>query len=144
MIVQHHPLHQVNSLNMLICLCLLIKLTSILCIFIACCVGNRTDDTNHKKPQGSARPIPKWGTGERLEIEFNSFMQPVGPNADKLMSQLGVIVRNGDRVPLTYVRWTDMPIHVLDDIWREVKVYIKSFITYNYNIMCLMIICMTN
>lgn len=74
-----------------------------------------------KKGRGAARPILTWGTGQILEVEFNQYMQPVGESAVKLASQLGCIAWDCERVPLTYAKWTDMPTHVLEDIWREVK-----------------------
>ena len=85
-----------------------------------CCVGSTT--TAGKKGRGAARPNPTWGTGQILEVEFNQYMQPVGESGVKFVSQLGCIARDCERVPLTYLKWTDMPKHVLEDIWREVKV----------------------
>jgi hypothetical protein len=49
-------------------------------------------------------------------------MQPIGRKKDKLMTQLGIIAKNGNAAPLTYPSWDDMPIRFKDDIWHEVQV----------------------
>ncbi|KAK1273579.1 Cytokinin dehydrogenase 5 [Acorus gramineus] len=77
--------------------------------------------SNSEKGRGSTRSLSIWGTGEKLHVNFNEMMQPIGLNATKLTSQLGYIARDSHRVPLTYVSWSDMPEDVLDDIWRDVE-----------------------
>ena len=95
-------------------------------MLISCIVNTTCESNNIRKGRGAARHHSSWGSGQRLEIE----MQPVGPNASKLLSQLGCIVRDGERAPLTYAKWTDMPNHVLEDIWRDVRVsYYLSLIS---------------
>ena len=46
----------------------------------------------------------------------------VGPDEVSLYSNLGILARNGYRAPLTYLSWTDVPINILDDLWREMQV----------------------
>lgn len=50
-----------------------------------------------------AKGMKEWGTGVRIKIDFDATFQPVGKKAPALKGQLGQIVRNGRRVPLTYV-----------------------------------------
>ncbi|KAK1286299.1 hypothetical protein QJS10_CPB20g01679 [Acorus calamus] len=77
--------------------------------------------TDSRKGRGSSRPLSIWGTGQKLYVNFNEMMQPIGPNARKLASQLGYIARDNNKVPLTYVTWSDMPEDVLEDIWKDVQ-----------------------
>ena len=96
---------------------------------VVSCIVNTTGESNNiRKGRGAAHHHSSWGSGQRLEVEMNQFMQPVGPNASKLLSQLGCIVRDGERAPLTYAKWIDMPNHVLEDIWRDVKVSYYLFL----------------
>ena len=46
----------------------------------------------------------------------------VGPDKGSLYSNLGILTRNDYRVPLTYPSWTEVPINILDDLWREMQV----------------------
>ncbi|CAN1121531.1 hypothetical protein LINPERPRIM_LOCUS2231, partial [Linum perenne] len=45
----------------------------------------------------------------------------VGENASKLKFQLGKIVRDGYRIPLTILDWKCVDQEVKDDIWKEVQ-----------------------
>lgn len=72
--------------------------------------------------RGCARGALEWGTGKILHLEFDSEWKPIGQNASKFNSQLGVIAKNAQKVPLTYLRWSDMPDDILEYIWTEVKV----------------------
>ncbi|KAM1365372.1 hypothetical protein ACFX13_044379 [Malus domestica] len=72
------------------------------------------------KGRGAALSISEWGTGTKVHIDFDSKWKPIKENATRFSGQLGIIARNGQKVPLTYVSWTEMPDHVLDDIWKEV------------------------
>ncbi|KAM1022768.1 hypothetical protein ACFX2I_043654 [Malus domestica] len=74
------------------------------------------------KGRGAALSISEWGTGTKVHIDFDSKWKPIKENATRFSGQLGIIARNGQKVPLTYVSWTEMPDHVLDDIWKEVTV----------------------
>ncbi|KAK9114128.1 hypothetical protein Syun_020925 [Stephania yunnanensis] len=93
-----------------------------------------SDPTNHapnsietgvriktRKGRGPAKGFDDWGSGEKLHVDFNEFMQPVGVNKDKFMSQLGMIARNGQKISLTYASWKKVPPEVLDSIWSEVQ-----------------------
>ncbi|THG22276.1 hypothetical protein TEA_017588 [Camellia sinensis var. sinensis] len=44
-----------------------------------------------------------------------------GDNVAKLTTQLGIIVRNGNIVPLTFVDWNSVPDDIVDAIWKDVK-----------------------
>ncbi|KAK9180459.1 hypothetical protein WN943_029668 [Citrus x changshan-huyou] len=71
--------------------------------------------------RGCAHGALEWGTGKMLHLEFDSEWKPMGQNASKFNSQLGVIAKNGQKVPLTYLRWSDMPDDILEYIWTEVE-----------------------
>ncbi|XP_028124570.1 uncharacterized protein LOC114321604 [Camellia sinensis] len=45
----------------------------------------------------------------------------VGDNVAKLTTQLGIIVRNGNIVPLTFLDWNNVPDDIIDAIWKDVK-----------------------
>ena len=40
----------------------------------------------------------------------------------KLTTQLGIIVQNGNIVPLTFLDWNNVPDCIVDAIWKDVKV----------------------
>ncbi|XP_028064956.1 uncharacterized protein LOC114268054 [Camellia sinensis] len=42
-------------------------------------------------------------------------------NVAKLTTQLGIIVRNGNIVPLTFLDWNNVPDDIVDAIWKDVK-----------------------
>ena len=66
--------------------------------------------------------VAYWGTGQKLHVDFNSQWQPIGPNKNAFTTQIGLLAKNTNIVPLTCVCWTDMPTSSLDAIWKEVKV----------------------
>ncbi|KAK9090629.1 hypothetical protein Sjap_023806 [Stephania japonica] len=86
-----------------------------------------------KKGRGPAKGSDDWGSGEKLHLEFNEFMEPVGANKDKFMSQLGIIARNGLKVPLTYTSWSEVPSEVLNSLWREVQENTNAPLEYCVN-----------
>ncbi|KAK9931988.1 hypothetical protein M0R45_019240 [Rubus argutus] len=74
-----------------------------------------------KKGRGAACGMPDWGTGKIAHIEFDSNWMPINENGKGFSSQLGILARDGQKVPLTYTSWTAMPDHVLNAIWKDVK-----------------------
>lgn len=93
------------------------------------------DLTEHDVPKDIKRGITVMkkvikakGRGERFEIEWNEYGQPVGPNHDIFESYIGVIVRA--RVPITFSNWKKVPEHYKDDIWVEVTVNCHYMILY--------------
>ncbi|CAN6690799.1 unnamed protein product [Malus baccata var. baccata] len=91
-----------------------------------------------KAGRGVALSISKWGTGTKVQIDFDSKWKPIKENATRFSGQLGIIARNGQEVPLTYVSWTGMPDHVLDDIWK--KVTDNTYVPDAYKFHCLKVI----
>ena len=69
-----------------------------------------------------ARGLDTWGTGQKLHLKFNEYMQVYGPNEQKFKTHLGIIARNGEQVPLIYEQWKDVPLDIFDYIWKEVEV----------------------
>ena len=75
-----------------------------------------------RRGQGFARGIKEWGTGTKIQVKFDDKFQPVKNDGKKLKGQLGLIVRSGHRVPLTYLNWNVMHVDIKENIWHEVKV----------------------
>ncbi|KAL6184927.1 hypothetical protein ACLB2K_041062 [Fragaria x ananassa] len=71
--------------------------------------------------RGHNKGIPEWNTREKVNIMFDSKFQPVGERATQLKSQLGKIVRDGRRIPLTIMDWKSVDDKVKEGIWNEVK-----------------------
>ncbi|KAH9780205.1 hypothetical protein KPL71_007996 [Citrus sinensis] len=84
-------------------------------------VDEEDDSTQARQARGPALGVAQWGSGKIMHLDFNSEWQVIGPNSNKFKTQLGIIARNGRKVPLTYVEWIDMPENILEDIWKEVK-----------------------
>ncbi|KAM7525533.1 hypothetical protein LguiA_015435 [Lonicera macranthoides] len=80
-----------------------------------------SESTSTRRGRGVARGLNTWGTGQKLHLEFNKYMQAYGPNQHHLKTHLGIIARNGEQVPLIYEQWKDMPQDILDYIWKEVE-----------------------
>ncbi|CAK9183902.1 unnamed protein product, partial [Ilex paraguariensis] len=72
-----------------------------------------------KQGQTPANGPKEWATGTKIEVEFDSTFHPVGNRASELKTAMGNIIRNGYRVPLTYIDWDSVPTDVLDSIWSE-------------------------
>lgn len=80
------------------------------------------DSIQARQARGPALGVGQWGSGKKMRLDFNSEWQVIGPNSNKFKTQLGIIARNGHKVPLTYVEWINMPENILEEIWKEVKV----------------------
>lgn len=66
--------------------------------------------------------MPEWNSGVKIEVIFNEEYQPVDGRVAHLTSQLGIMVRDGQRVPLTFIDWTAVDESIKEGIWIEVKV----------------------
>lgn len=64
-----------------------------------------------------------WGTGKILMLELDDNNEVIGNNAGKLSSQLGIIAKDGNKLPLTYTDWREMPMRKKDVVWGDVKVF---------------------
>ncbi|XP_062010950.1 uncharacterized protein LOC133727369 [Rosa rugosa] len=65
--------------------------------------------------------MEEWGTGKIIHIEFGANWMPINEDGKRFSSQLGVLARDGQKVPLTYTSWSGMPPDVLNGIWKDVK-----------------------
>ncbi|XP_028081802.1 uncharacterized protein LOC114283176 [Camellia sinensis] len=70
-----------------------------------------------RRGRGFARGIKEWGTGTKIQVKFDDKFQPVEDDGKKLKGQLGLIVRSGHRVPLTYLSWNVMHVDIKENIW---------------------------
>nr|XP_011465505.1 PREDICTED: uncharacterized protein LOC101297846 [Fragaria vesca subsp. vesca] len=77
--------------------------------------------TSNTVSRGHNKCILEWNTGEKVNIIFDSKFQPVRERATQLKSQLGKIVRDGRRIPLTIMDWKYVDDKVKEGIWNEVK-----------------------
>ncbi|KAL6213984.1 hypothetical protein ACLB2K_013422 [Fragaria x ananassa] len=89
----------------------------------------------------STLPLPAPGhsrvdIGEKVNIIFDSKFQPVGERATQLKSQLGKIVRDGRRIPLTIMDWKSVDDKVKEGIWNEVKTNLVD-VPEGYKLECL-------
>lgn len=90
------------------------------------------ESTQVRQARGPALGVGEWDTGEIMHLQFNSEWQVIGSNSSKFKSHLGIIVKNGLKVPLTYAEWTHMPDDVLEFIWKEVKVSNNLYLSIKY------------
>ncbi|KAF5931669.1 hypothetical protein HYC85_027840 [Camellia sinensis] len=80
-----------------------------------------SSSTSTRRGRGCAKGIKEWGTGKKLDIQFDGNYCPIGDDMAKLTTQLGIIVRNGNIVPLTFLDWNNVPDDIIDAIWKDVK-----------------------
>ncbi|XP_028120336.1 uncharacterized protein LOC114317774 [Camellia sinensis] len=80
-----------------------------------------SSSTSTRRGKGCAKAIKEWGTGTKLDIQFDKNYCPIGNNVSKLTTQLGIIVHNGNIVLLTFLDWITMPDNIIDNIWKDVK-----------------------
>ncbi|KAL0384615.1 UNVERIFIED_CONTAM: hypothetical protein Sradi_2855800 [Sesamum radiatum] len=84
-----------------------------------------TADHNRKWQRESGGQEPTHGTafgeGDRIPIPTNAQGQPVGPHAQKLVSFLGTLARNGHFLPLTYLDWRHVPSEKKKNMWEKVQ-----------------------
>lgn len=72
--------------------------------------------------RGPAKMGFDWGTGKILMLELDEENQVVGSNCGTFASQLGIIAKDGNKLPLTYTDWRAMPKTNKDSIWLDIKV----------------------
>ncbi|PIN12543.1 hypothetical protein CDL12_14844 [Handroanthus impetiginosus] len=75
-----------------------------------------------KKGRGPNKPVAKWGSGQKFQLELTTTGDIDGPDRAKFKTQLGVMARNAYNLPPIYEAFNLIPQHVLDDIWLEIKV----------------------
>ncbi|CAI9108239.1 OLC1v1007800C1 [Oldenlandia corymbosa var. corymbosa] len=71
--------------------------------------------------RGPTRQGFRWGTGEKMILELNDDNQVVGSMAAEFATQLGVLAKEGNKLPLIYTDWRALPKPMKDDVWAEVK-----------------------
>lgn len=57
-----------------------------------------------------------------LQIEFNKYGKPIGPNKSNYVEFLGCVVRNGNLAPLNFKDWHKVPASLKKDMLDKVKV----------------------
>ncbi|XP_028083157.1 probable serine/threonine-protein kinase samkC [Camellia sinensis] len=86
-------------------------------------IATSTGQSTIRQTRGPGRPFTRWGTGQKLKVTLNEENQPIGDEAAKLQSQLGILARNGNFAPLTFNDWRAPQLNPYKEcIWQEVKV----------------------
>lgn len=68
--------------------------------------------------------------GQRRVIEYNEDGQPIGVNATKLKSFIGMCVRH--HVPIIYDNWKMVPSEIKEKIYNLIKVLYSSIPFFYY------------
>lgn len=71
----------------------------------------------------------EWGTGKVMQLELKD-NKVVGDNAVFFSSQLGILAKDGNKLPLSYTDWRAVLDTSKNLIWAEVKVYIIFTLKY--------------
>ena len=66
--------------------------------------------------------IDDWGSGRKLHIDFNQYNQPIGPGSVKLATQMGMMAKDGNRLPVTFKDWRAVDESLKEKCWAEIKV----------------------
>ena len=77
--------------------------------------------SKHKSGRGPSKMPDSWGTSRRLDVHVEG-NEILGKDSNLLKSALGTIARNGQRLPLTYSKWNDVPSTIIDEIWEDIQV----------------------
>ena len=92
--------------------------------------GDKYEDSAHSTRTSRGRThldrlSVQKGQGIRREVQFDSKGRPIGQEAAKLQSYVGILAR--EKVKITYDTWKKVPAEVKEMIWESVNV---SFIIY--------------
>ncbi|XP_027183788.1 uncharacterized protein LOC113782077 [Coffea eugenioides] len=87
--------------------------------------GTFDDDDSSEEGDNSGRGLARrsagWGGGKKLELVWNARGQVIGPNATQYISQVGILVKDGNKLPLTYTDWRAMPEGSKERFWEDIK-----------------------
>ncbi|KAL6578964.1 hypothetical protein OROMI_009180 [Orobanche minor] len=99
---------------------------------------NRDEATNDQEivvGRGHAKIGFEWGTGKVMFLKLNTKNQVIGSNAVSFSSQLGILAKDGNKLPLTYTDWRAVSTIQKDLVWQEVKENTDLPDTYKKNCM---------
>ncbi|KAL0404289.1 UNVERIFIED_CONTAM: hypothetical protein Sradi_2069700 [Sesamum radiatum] len=74
-----------------------------------------------KKGRGCNKPIVRWNSGVKLQLELTPDKKIDGPDRIVFKTQIGVLARNSYRFSLIYTSFREIAQHLLDDLWYEIK-----------------------
>ncbi|KAG8387592.1 hypothetical protein BUALT_Bualt02G0037300 [Buddleja alternifolia] len=84
--------------------------------------GNTTNaSVCFKKGRGRSKPIARWNTETKLQLEITAKGEVDGPNRVEFQTQLGVMARNSCRFSLIYTSFDQMPQRIIEDLRSEIK-----------------------
>lgn len=72
--------------------------------------------------RGSAKLGFEWGTGVVMMLQLDEDDNVVGNNSGAFATQLGILAKDGNKLPLSYTDWRAVPTSQKDLVWTEVKV----------------------
>jgi hypothetical protein len=80
--------------------------------------------TGTKRKRGHANPRKGWNSGKQVfQLQFNEYMQVVSKNQPNFASQLGLLVKDGTKLPLVYTSWRKKGMNSYKEtVWEEIKV----------------------
>ncbi|KAL6558484.1 hypothetical protein OROMI_018834 [Orobanche minor] len=94
-----------------------------------------TNDQEIVVGRGHAKIGFEWGTGKVMLLKLNTKNQVIGSNAVSFSSQLGILAKDGNKLPLTYTDWRAVSTIQKDLVWQEVKENTDLPDTYKKNCM---------
>ncbi|GAA0157311.1 hypothetical protein LIER_14607 [Lithospermum erythrorhizon] len=71
--------------------------------------------------RGITKPLRGWGTGQKMILQLNEHNQTIGKLASAFASQLGVLAKDGKKLPLIYTDWRTIPEIFKNKVWKEIK-----------------------
>ncbi|XP_010253946.1 PREDICTED: uncharacterized protein LOC104595071 isoform X2 [Nelumbo nucifera] len=71
------------------------------------------------------RNITTLPDDQRIALEWNDRLQPIGENRENFVNYIGIQARNGALVPIHYMDWHEVPQRHKDEAWNLVK---KKFV----------------
>ncbi|KAL7187164.1 hypothetical protein ACSBR1_037268 [Camellia fascicularis] len=89
-----------------------------------------SSSTSTRRGRGCAKGIKEWGTGKKLDIQFDGNYCPIGDNVAKLTTQLGIIVRNEEYKPICMKNcnsiWKDHKNKLKANQWEQLVEYWRT------------------
>lgn len=83
--------------------------------------GDSTGLVRKTRGRGPTRCVSLSREGTQISITTNELGEPVGPEAHKFISYLGILARDGNLAPLTYTDWRALPETNKEKMWEEVQ-----------------------
>ncbi|KAL3529161.1 hypothetical protein ACH5RR_008483 [Cinchona calisaya] len=86
--------------------------------------SSREDGANSGR--GQAKHSNTWGTRTKLQLDWNESHQVIGPNVEVFATQLGIPVKDGNKLPLTCSDWRAILEGIKERFWEDIKLRAKT------------------